>query len=313
MIKKTSKSSKKHKGLVVNRKEGFNVIECAVCKFKHIYPLLSKNKLDEFYSKSFYSKERPTYFREREEDERWWTETYSEVLDLFAKEVTGRSLLDIGSGPGYFLKNAAKKGWNVEGVEPSDKACDYSKSLGFEVKNSFFSPELFQNHKKFDVVNIALVLEHVPSPIDFLEGVKKILKPGGIVCITCPNDYNQFQKILVESKDYSPWWVVPRHHINYFDFKSMKRLLSHTGFDVAELFGTFPMELFLLFGDSYVGNAKIGRLCHRKRKKFELSMYASCPDLYLDFKKSLGARGLGRELVFIARLPILTRSKKAKA
>ncbi len=102
---------------------------------------------------------------------------------------------------------------------------------------------------------------------------------------------------------YTPWWVVPHHHINYFNFHSMRKLLLSIGFDILESFGTFPMELFLFFGDNYVGNNKIGRECHKKRKKFELAMYKSCPELFKDFRKLLAEKGLGRELVFIARLP----------
>ena len=45
-----------------------------------------------------------------------------------------RRLLDIGSGPGFFLKSAASRGWNVLGVEPSRQAAAHAKRLGKLVK-----------------------------------------------------------------------------------------------------------------------------------------------------------------------------------
>ncbi len=95
---------------------------------------------------------------------------------------------------------------------------------------------------------------------------------------------------------------MPRHHLNYFDFDSMKRILTRLGFKVKELMGTFPMEFFLLSGDNYISNSKLGRKCHSRRKTFEMNMYKKDTDLLNSIYRTLGDQGIGRELVIIARI-----------
>lgn len=51
----------------------------------------------------------------------------------------------------------------------------------------------------------------------------------------------------------------PPEHINYFNFESITRLLERNGFSIIEITSTFPLELFLLMGDNYIGNNEIGK------------------------------------------------------
>ena len=55
----------------------------------------------------------------------------------------------------------------------------------------------------------------------------EITEQKGLICVTSPNDFNPLQKMAVEnlSKDY--WWVVPDHHVNYFDSKSLNELFNN--------------------------------------------------------------------------------------
>jgi len=64
------------------------------------------------------------------------------------------------------------------------------------------------------------------------------------------------------------------------------------------MFGDFPMEMFLLFGDGYVGNPEVGSQCHKKRVAFELSLPVEVRrNLYRCFAKN----GLGRDCLVFAR------------
>ena len=57
---------------------------------------------------------------------------------------------------------------------------------------------------KFDVIHMSEVLEHVPDPIDTLRITYTLLKPGGLLCLSVPNDYNPFQNVLREVCEYEP-------------------------------------------------------------------------------------------------------------
>lgn len=291
----------KHTGKILDNINGSHVIECVVCGFKHIYPLPSKKEVAKLYKQEFYSKDKPNYFKYTKEDYSWWQETYNNYYSLFEKYTKGRSILDIGSGPGDFLICGKKRGWKILGIEPSIKAWRYSKSRNIEVINNFFTYEKMKLRKPFNVVHASFVLEHVSNPISFIVDIKKLLKPGGLVAICCPNDFNPLQKILQNKLKYKSWWISPKHHINYFDPISMKRILINNGFEILECLGSFPMELFLLNERNYVENEKVGKKCHNEIIKFEMNMYNNAPEILNNIYSTLINKGIGRSFFIIAR------------
>ena len=78
-----------HEGIRITDKETLNIVD---------------EELEKLYEKEFYSSAKPKYFIHYEEDLPWWMATYRNYYSLLARHTTGRRLLDIGSGPGYFLK-----------------------------------------------------------------------------------------------------------------------------------------------------------------------------------------------------------------
>ena len=292
-----------HYGEVIDSKDGFDVIECETCGFKHVIPIPTPEELEKLYKEEFYSTEKPKYFQDTEEDLEWWAMTYRNYYQSFEKYCPegNRRLLEIGSGPGYFLKCGNELGWDVVGFEPSKQAYEYSQKFGIEVVNDFFSEDNAGKYGKFDVVYMNTVIEHLPDPISLIKTAKNVLNPNGIICVVAPNDYNPLQSILRENLSYEPWWVVPRHHINYFDFVSIKKVIERLGFEVVESTGTFPMEFFLLSGDNYVGDGELGRKCHFKRKAFEMNMFKYGSEQLNNIYKALADNGIGREFVVIGR------------
>lgn len=293
---------KKHFGKILDKKEGFRVIDCRECCFAHIMPLPTGEDLKTFYEKEFYQKEKTTYyFNDTKEDSAWWTATYNNYYAILENLTTGRKILDIGSGTGDFLFTGKKRGWNVLGIEPSHVAYTYSKHRGLAVINDFFNTESLMGKGLFDVITTFMVLEHVPDPIALLRESKKLLKPGGLLLIFSPNDYNPLQRAVSHKLEMKPWWVVPRHHINYFGFGSIQKVLTRLGFRIEESLATFPMEFFLLSGDNYVGNALLGRKCQQRRKKFEMNLYGENSALLNSMYRTLGKQSIGREFMIIAR------------
>ena len=244
---------------------------------------------------------KPKYFSDYEEDLEWWMATYRNHFSLLAKHTDGRKLLDIGSGPGYFLKCGKDLGWDVLGFEPSKDASEYSRKLGVEVVNDFFSAKAAGKYGKFDAIYMKTVIEHLPDPEKLLLEAKDALAPGGLICIISPNDYNPLQNILREKMNFDPWWVSPPQHLNYFDSASVSKLLERLGLEVVDLLGNFPMEFFLFSGLNYVGNPEVGRQCQLRRKDFELNMYNGDPELLNGIYRSFGGKGIGREFIIIAK------------
>lgn len=166
----------------------------------------------------------------------------------------------------------------------------------------FFTEQSASSLGKFDVINLGEVLEHIPNPADMLKLVHAQLNTGGLVCVIVPNDFNPLQVILRDDLGFNPWWVVPGHHLNYFNVVSLTSLLEKCGFEVLHQESTFPMEMFLLMGNNYVGNDVLGRQCHKQRMQFELNLLKSeSNSLQFDLYSTFAKVGIGREIVFYAR------------
>ena len=299
------KTWQNHAGLILDSIDGFDIIECEACGFAHVIPIADTKHYSRYYEDEFYqSKE--DYVKNHTRDLEWWTIEHNEKYDLFDEVLAQRNprkILDIGSGPGYFLKVGKDRGWNVTGIEPGKPAYQFSvKKLGLNIFNDLFSEKNYKDFGIFDVVHMNNVLEHIPQPKQFLSQTYEIIEPAGLVCITVPNDFNPLQKIVVTQLKKEPWWVVPTEHTNYFNCKSLSKLMDDIGFEVICSTSSFPLELFLLMGDDYIGNSQIGRKIHGKRKQFDLAMEKSGnTNLKRRIYNKLSELGLGREITVIGK------------
>ena len=292
-----------HKGRIEGKFNEFEVIHCQLCDFKHVIPLPKSEELEKLYSEEYYSKEKPLYIERYVEDKEWWDITYDQRFTLFESYLhqKGRSLLDVGSGPGLFLKKGQELGWRVKGIEPSTQAAEYSREvLKLDIEENFLDANLAKKLGHFDVVNLGEVIEHLSDPTEMLKIVNSMLHNGGLISIVAPNDFNPFQLLLENSCNYDPWWIVPPHHLNYFDKESLSKLLDRCGFDIVHTETTFPIDMFLLMGENYIVNNDLGRSCHTKRMNFDVNI-AKNPILNEKLKKAFAALNLGRELVVIGR------------
>ncbi len=299
------KTWKHHQGRVLDTVGVFDVIECVPCSFKHVVPIPTAEELEQVYTHNFYLRDKPLYLERHREDLDWWNLVYSERYDTLEEQLDpkgGRRILDVGSGPGFFLLHGQQRGWATLGIEPSAQAAAHARGLGLEIMEAFLNESTARELGAFDAVHLSEVLEHVPDPKKLLTLIHGMLKPRGLVCIAVPNDYSPFQEALRKVCQFKPWWVAPPHHLNYFDFDSLSTLLKGTDFEVVAKEATFPIDMFLLMGDNYVGNDSLGRACHGKRKLFERNLEAAgLGKLRRELYRRLAEVGIGREVVITAR------------
>ena len=122
-----------HTGSVIDKKNGYKIINCDNCGFNHIFPLPTEEELDTIYRNEYYTKEKPLYFERTKEDAEWWNLIYKDRFDTFEELLSDckrKKILDIGSGPGFFLKYGKERGWDTLGVEPSEQAAEFFKKYG---------------------------------------------------------------------------------------------------------------------------------------------------------------------------------------
>lgn len=143
---------------------------------------------------------------------------------------TGKNLLDVGAGTGDFLVFAEKKGWNPVGVEPNEKA----RSKALEKGMNLYSSLDDLKGKRFDLITLWHVLEHLPNLELQIEQLKKLLHNEGTLIVAVPN----FKSY--DAKYYKNFWAaydVPRH-LWHFSKNAITHLFSKQGM---KLIRTEPM------------------------------------------------------------------------
>jgi 2-polyprenyl-3-methyl-5-hydroxy-6-metoxy-1,4-benzoquinol methylase len=295
-----------HRGRVIDRVDGYSIVACETCGFRHALPLPSPRELHAAYDEAYYRDQKPTYVLRAREDAEWsalaWQDRLTLFEDLLEREATrSLSVIDIGCGPGWFLKSAADRGWKTQGIEPSKQAAEHARGLGLNIVNAMFDETTAPKLERADIVHLNNMLEHVADPIGLLRLAISRTWPGGLICVGVPNDYNALQD-AARAGGTKPWWLVPPHHLNYFDFASLEALLKRMGLEVVETLTSFPMELFLLMGDNYVGDDALGRECHARRKHFDLALEkAGLGAVRRRLYGALAKAGIGREAIIVAR------------
>ena len=293
-----------HTGLVLDSVNNFDVIECETCGFKHIVPIPSTKELEAVYQHEYYAREKPLYLERHKEDLDWWNLVYNERYETFEKHLSlgRRRILDIGSGPGFFLLHGKQRGWQTVGIEPSNQAAAHSRELGLHIVEDFLGEQTARQLGTFDVVHMQHVFEHIPHPEIMLRLAHGLLNPEGLLCVIVPNDYNPFQHALRTGCGYKPWWVAPPSHINYFNFDSLTRLMENNRFKAIMRDTTFPIDLFLLMGDNYIGNDELGRKCHGKRKALEQNFEkAGMSGVKRMLYQAFAEKGIGRDAILLCR------------
>ena len=95
-----------HRGEIIDRVNGYDIINCHACGFRHVLQLPSADELKAAYSESYYRDEKPTYVARAQEDAEWqtlaWQDRLSLFEDLLERDPTRPfSVLDIGCGPAW--------------------------------------------------------------------------------------------------------------------------------------------------------------------------------------------------------------------
>ena len=118
------------------------------------------------------------------------------------------NLLDIGAGTGDFLFTAKQNGWEIIGVEPSEKA--KGSAIGKGIKFSDITQDL-ESHS-FDVITMWHVLEHIPNLEIQIKELKRLVKPNGTIIIAVPN----FKSY--DAKYYGKFWAAFDVPIHFWHF-----------------------------------------------------------------------------------------------
>lgn len=274
--------------------------------FFRVDPLPTQQEVEKFYLDEFYSVKYKSFndssLAAQKESEEFYVANWKNALMECQRHfgmLKGKSVFDIGCGFSQALLYFREQGLSVSGLEPSPEGVAYARSQGLDVHLTGIEDFSCVGSQRFDIVTLFNVLEHLRSPVETLCRIgKELLKPGGILIVDVPNEFNDFQLVGNQEFGLKEWWVCPPNHINYFSASSLKKTMEKCGYQVLRMESSFPLEMFLLMGDVYVGDGVKGKECHHKRVDFERLMRKHGKGQKLkDLYRSLADLDLGRQVV----------------
>ena len=139
------------------------------------------------------------------------------------------SILEVGSGAGYFLERLKQQGKEVQGVELNAAAAAFARQRQVPVEAAAIEDFASQHRDRFEAVCLFQVIEHVAQPLDFLGHALTCLKSGGRLILSVPN----MAGILGKMDPLVP--NVPPHHVTRWTPEALGLLPRH-----------FPLELVAL-------------------------------------------------------------------
>ena len=128
------------------------------------------------------------------------------VKQAIANEYAGRlpgsvRVLDIGCGNGSLVAiPLARSGWSVTGIDLHRASIEHAQRLAGSLPNARFIETSLNRlvAPPFDVIILSEVLEHVSDPQSLVRDSLRHLEPQGIVVVTVPNGYGEFE---------IDWWI----------------------------------------------------------------------------------------------------------
>ncbi len=138
-------------------------------------------------------------------------------------------VLDVGCGFGETLGYHVARGCDVYGVEADENIRRVADRFGYKVHVGLFDAGLYEADF-FDYVTMDQVFEHVVDPLGVLEGVARILKPGGVVVMSFPNARGWGARVFGRR-----WinWHAP-YHLHFYSDRSLELLASRSGLKLIE-------------------------------------------------------------------------------
>jgi len=108
------------------------------------------------------------------------------ILDFLEERKNIKSLLDVGTGCGFFMLAARKRGWSAKGIEPSTGSTQFAcKQNNLDVFNGTLQE--YPENDRFDIITFINVIDHSAEPWKEIEKANNLLKPGGVLYLRFPN------------------------------------------------------------------------------------------------------------------------------
>lgn len=221
-------------------KDSFPIYACIDCGFHFTQDFPDENEIAPFYQSE-------SYISHSDTKKGLMNRAYHVVRNIMLRKkgemtinvsgLNSGTLLDIGCGTGYYLNTMKSLGWSVFGVEKSDYARESAKKhFDIDIVSSL---DKLTGERKFDVITLWHVLEHLQNLKDSMHVIRNLLKDEGILIVALPN-HSSFDADIYKEE----WaaWDVPRH-LWHFKPDTFSLFAANNGFTIVK-YAPMPFDAF---------------------------------------------------------------------
>lgn len=212
---------------------GHAVRDCAVCGLTQLDPMPARERLEELYGDAYFeSDDDGVGYGDYAAQEEEYLATFADDVARIRTFVPEGRMLEVGCGFGYFLRAASQAGYEVFGVDASERAVAESRR--------HFPERVFQGAvadvaalaaHRFDVIFAAHLIEHISDPRPFVRDLAARLDDGGHLVLVTPNLHSLLARLSGRR------WVsfkVPEHVV-FYQPETIRALLADCGLDVVAI------------------------------------------------------------------------------
>lgn len=274
-------------------REELDIVDCPCCRHRQLFPLLSEEELKEEYDldKSVrFGKVKVSGgsdFKDMRIKFSEWTKMHANMY--FKKCQKHKNVLNLGSGYGFFeenMNNRPDKRFNIEGVEIGDfRLRNY---VGGTVHKINFMTDPIPDNMigKYDFVISMHLLEHLNTPVEYLEKIKPLLTEDGELLFEVPNLKTFLAELSPEYDNFTYLY----EHVSYFTADMLRLLFEKSGYNVKRV---YTKEIYSI--ENHINWVRTGKPFTKFNQMF-------LPDERLEFineeyKKWVGEAGKGYSLI----------------
>ena len=156
---------------------------------------------------------------------------YAEMMVERFRLGSGTKVVEIASNDGYLLQHFVKGGVPVLGVDPAMTCARAAERRGVQTIVDYFGSALVKRivgeFGSPDVIVANNVLAHVPDINDFVQGLKDLLRPTGVITIEVPHLLHLMRDVLFDT--------IYDEHYSYFSLSVIDRILTSHGLTVFDV------------------------------------------------------------------------------
>lgn len=145
-----------------------------------------------------------SYFNDASEKGSGVLNIYKTFLTDEGFDLSGKEICDVGCARGTFFENLVNKnvcsGYDVSEYAISHCKDKFGSTAHFERLD--LNKEALFSEKKFDIITLFDVIEHLDNFVNLKKIIHNNLKPGGSLVVTTPNA-NSFMRFIADHTKYS--------------------------------------------------------------------------------------------------------------